>query len=197
MRMFHKVPIIVKPEFCIYAALVLLLLPLNWIVSWMAAAVFHEFCHWVVLVLLKVDIYSVSIGLSGAEIETEHMMTHQEILSALAGPLGGVVLVLLIRIFPQVAICALIQSLYNSIPIYPLDGGRVLRCAFFGLLEHRKASAICKTFEVAVIVLLAFTVAYAVIVYKLGIVPCVLVAFLLLKNKTLKIPCKQTKQIVQ
>lgn len=197
MRMFRNVPITVKPEFCIYAALVLLLLPLNWTVSWMAAAVFHELCHWVALVLLKVDIYSVSIGLSGAEIETEHMMTHQEILSALAGPLGGALLVLPVRILPQLAICALIQSLYNFIPIYPLDGGRILRCAVFGLLKHKKAAAICKTAEVAVIVLLAFTAGYALIVYKLGIAPCVLVVLLLLKNKTLKIPCKQPKQIVQ
>ena len=141
MRMFPKVPITVKPEFCIYAALVLLLLPLNWVVSWVAAAIFHELCHWVALILLKVDIYSVSIGLSGAEIETEHMMTHQEILSALAGPLGGALFVLSVRILPQLAICALIQSLYNFIPIYPLDGGRVLRCAIFDLLERKNAAS--------------------------------------------------------
>ena len=51
----------------------------------------------------------------------------QEFLSAMAGPAAGFLLVLLFPWFPRIAFSALVQSLFNLLPIYPFDGGRVIR----------------------------------------------------------------------
>ena len=60
--------------------------------------------------------------------ETSPMTPGREALCALAGPLGSFLLLLLARHFPEAAVCGIVQGGYNLIPIYPLDGGRILRC---------------------------------------------------------------------
>ena len=52
----------------------------------------------------------------------------REAICALAGPLGSFSLLLISEYFPEAAVCGLIQGAYNLIPVYPLDGGRLMRC---------------------------------------------------------------------
>jgi membrane-associated protease RseP (regulator of RpoE activity) len=117
----------ITPGFLIQLAAAILLLPVNWVIGWLLAAAFHEFCHYIALCYNGVRVFSIKIGFSGAIIETEHMQPKQELFSALAGPLGGFLLLIFLQIFPRIAICAFIQSLFNLLPIYPFDGGRAIR----------------------------------------------------------------------
>lgn len=117
---------------CVLGALLLLTLPLNWLGAAISAAAFHEACHALAVVALGGRIWSVSIGPGGALMQTSPLGRWQELICALAGPLGSLALIGLAGGFPRVAVCGLCQGLYNLLPIFPLDGGRAVRCLLPG-----------------------------------------------------------------
>ena len=127
----------IAPEVFLHLALLLLILPLRCIISFVLAAVIHEFGHLSILKLLKVRIYRIRIGVLGTVIETEEVTQKQELLSAMAGPIAGLITCLTARFFPILAICAFVQTAYNLLPVYPFDGGRVCRI-LSGMLFPRK-----------------------------------------------------------
>lgn len=174
-----------SPSVCIVGALTLLILPLEWILAALTAAVFHECCHIAALYLFHVRIFGISVGSGGTRIETEPMGRWQELCCAVAGPLGSLLLLILIRRCPMVSICALIQGLYNLLPIYPLDGGRVVRC-----LSGEKTA---NTIGFWTMLLLSLLGVYVTIRLKLGIGAMILLLLLVRR----KIPCKDGPQAVQ
>ena len=119
----------ISGSFWILLAIQILTLPLNWVVSAFLAASFHELCHILTLRFLHIPIFTLRLEVSGAILDTGPMETHEEFLCALAGPLGSFFLLLGLRHFPRMAICGLIQGIFNLIPLGNLDGGRMLRCA--------------------------------------------------------------------
>lgn len=68
------------------------------------------------------------------QIHTGDMSPAEAVICALSGPLGGLLLTLTIGYLPRLALCALVQSIFNLLPFYPLDGGRALRA----MLTNRK-----------------------------------------------------------
>lgn len=119
-----------SPGFCLLWAACLLLLPLRWAIGALLAALIHECAHFTAICLLGGQVYSVTLGGNGAVMETAPQRPGKEAICALAGPLGSFSLVLIAEYYPEAAVCGLIQGIYNLIPIYPLDGGRVVRCLF-------------------------------------------------------------------
>lgn len=119
----------ISGSFWILLAIQILTLPLNWVVSAFLAAAFHELCHILTLRFLHIPIYTLRLKASGATLETGFMDDKREFLCALSGPVGGLSLLLGLRLFPRVAICGLIQGLFNLIPLGSLDGSRMIRCA--------------------------------------------------------------------
>lgn len=116
----------------IFLAFLILTVPFGWITAGLLAAIVHEMCHILVIIALKVPIYSVSVGIFGAKIHTAPLSDTQEFVCAAAGPLGSFLCGLLIHRWPMIALCGLVQGFFNLLPIYPLDGGRMLRCLFRG-----------------------------------------------------------------
>lgn len=112
----------------IVLALMVLTLPLRWIIAAVLAAAVHELGHLLALKALGIPVRGIHFGLTGAKIRVGTLTKYQELLCALAGPLAGLSLCLLSSWFPRTAVCAFISSIYNLLPIYPLDGGRVIRC---------------------------------------------------------------------
>lgn len=109
-------------------AVLLLAVPLRWLLAAGISACFHELCHLAVIRLLGYSVEGVEIGTGGTVIRTPAMTPGRELLCTVAGPIGGVILFLMIRWLPCVALCAGVQTLFNLLPVFPMDGGRILRC---------------------------------------------------------------------
>lgn len=124
-----RVSVNITPGGLILGALLLLVIPLQWFISALLAAAFHEFCHYVAVSICRGHVYVLHISHSGAKMESSPLSPGQELFCALAGPAGSFFLLIFFRSFPRLALCALIQGIFNLLPLYPLDGGRAFRCA--------------------------------------------------------------------
>ena len=185
------------PLLWILLALMVLVLPVRWLLAVFAAALFHELCHCAMIRLCGGRTLSVQIGGSGTTLETEAMTPGKELLCALAGPVGGLLLLTMMRWLPRLVICAAIQSLYNLIPVYPLDGGRALRCFLSFLFPREKAETISLWVERLCLAGILGLGMYGTFFLRLGWMPLIYAGILLYQLSRRKIPCKPVRQRVQ
>ena len=121
--------LLISPSACITFAMMFLLLPIRWILAAAVAAMFHEFYHIAAVLLCGGNFHGLRIGSNGAILAAEEMSSRRTLLCTIAGPLGSLFLLLFLRWSPRIAFCGAVQGMYNLLPIYPLDGGRAIRCA--------------------------------------------------------------------
>lgn len=196
-RSANKVHFQVSAAICLSCALLLLILPLKWFAAAASAAFFHELCHWTAVKLCGGKILRIIIGGNGAVMEVEPMGPGRELVCSLAGPAGGLILLLLSRWLPRTAVCAAFHSVYNLLPVFPLDGGRALRCGAALFLSPSSADMFCNQMErfcKAALVLLGI---YGTFILQLGLLPIALSVLILIKTSSVKIPCKPGLQEVQ
>ena len=150
----------------------------------------HEISHCAALLLCGIPIERISIESNGAKIQTKAISPWQSIFCSLAGPAGGLILLLVGEIFPQAAICSLILSGYNLLPVFPLDGGRALRSLTGLLLPAPYAETICFIFEMVTFLLIIGLGIVMSFQWNLGILPLFAAALFWLQMLRIKIPCK-------
>lgn len=178
----NRPQISIRAELLLIIVIALLLLPMQWVVAWFGAVIFHEACHYAALRLCGNRVFEVKLSLSGALMVTESLSRGREFLCAVSGPVGGGLLLLLSKWFPRLAICGLFQSVYNLLPIFPLDGGRAMRCIL--------KDTTCSFLEWSVLILIGIICVYAAIFLKLGMLPIIFAGILFFKSGKVKIPCK-------
>lgn len=176
---------------CLFGALMLLVLPLNWLFAAVSAAIFHELCHILAIYLTGGHVQSLSVGIHGAVIQADIPPGKRELLCAMAGPAGSFLLAACRQWAPKLAVCALIQGLFNLLPVFPMDGGRMVRI----LLQRWVPSYAAKLERImgllsgGMILLLSFC-------YARNTVP-VLILIGTFRWISRKIPCKPCKNRVQ
>ena len=111
----------------ILLSLWILVMPWRWLGALAVASGIHELAHILALRLMGVRICGIRFLTRGIYLKVGQMTPVQECVCAAAGPVGSFALLGLIRVFPEAAILGIGQGLFNLIPIYPFDGGRVLR----------------------------------------------------------------------
>ena len=138
----HRIPIEISAGALILAAVLLLMLPIQWLVAALIAAITHELCHALMTIILGGKIESITIGGRGAVMKATALSSTKEMVACFAGPVGSLSLLLLARWMPRTAICGLIHGIYNLLPLFPLDGGRILRSLLYCVLTPPRANRV-------------------------------------------------------
>lgn len=121
------VQLVIEPGFCLLAALAVLIVPFPWLIGLVLAMAVHEMGHYLALKLCGVPVRCLRLTARGAILEVGHISGWIEFGCALAGPMAGVMLLWTARWLPRTALCALVQSVWNLLPIGQRDGARALR----------------------------------------------------------------------
>lgn len=180
----------------------LLLLPLRWFAASIAAALIHEFFHVAAIYITGGRILRIRIGHTGAQIVTQYMTPFRELICTLAGPIGGLMLLLFSRWIPLIAVCGAFQSAFNLLPVYPLDGARAFRCAIILVFGEERGYKIIRIAERVTGLCLIFLCVYCTFILRVGLLPLIVAAIVISRRgkqflRDIKIPCKDGKVGVQ
>lgn len=184
------------PGACFLAALLLLTLPLDWLLSAAAAAAFHECCHMGAIHLCGGSISSIRLRVGGAVIAAQIPGKKRELLCIAAGPAGSLLLYGLRFCAPKLAICALVQGLFNLVPVCSLDGGRILKL-LLELWAPEKADIRLRRIEMTLTAVGAMVLARRFLLLGGALQPLLLLLLWIIHAAGRKIPCKQVRNRVQ
>lgn len=188
---------VISSGLCILAALWVILLPIPWIAAFLTSVMLHELFHIAAIMLCGGKILQIRFRLFGAEIKTSPLSSWQEILCASAGPFSGILLLFFAKNFPRIALCGLCHSLYNLLPIYPMDGGRIIRAILFWILPQELAQRLTGLTEIVTKGALTVFIFGISLTLKSVFIPLVLAAIYLLHKLKAKISCKDEPLAVQ
>ena len=117
----------VTPGFAVLLGLLIALDPGGLCLPLMAAAALHELGHLAALRHCGAAVAELRLGVLGAVIAAGPMPPETERRCAVAGPLASLLGLGLFPVFPRFALLSGLLALANLLPVWPLDGGRILR----------------------------------------------------------------------
>ena len=117
----------VRPAAAVSFGLLLALDPAGLLLPLLLAASLHEAGHLLALRYCGVEVSLLQIGLTGAVLHTAPMERREAGLTAAAGPAVNIILFALLRhTVPVFSLLNLLLAAGNLLPVFPLDGGRIL-----------------------------------------------------------------------
>ena len=197
-NMQNKFPeIIISPALLLFVPVILLIIPFPWVLAGMCSILIHELCHIVAAKLLGKRIFCISFGSGGAEIQTDSMNLMEELIVSVTGPASCLISLLLAQHFPRFAVCSVVHSVYNLLPLYPLDGGRVLRCLTGRLLPQKTAKQFLTTVEIACMLFIVLIFIHAAMFFQITVLPILAGVIFAVRQYNRKKSCKGGQLRVQ
>lgn len=110
----------------------------GWLCLWfLIALICHESGHFLTMKFSGAPVYGLRLSAAGAMLRGGFAGYRQELACAAAGPLFSALLcACCFRWQPKLAVVSAVLGLVNLLPVYPLDGGRILRAALLLHLEQ-------------------------------------------------------------
>lgn len=153
------------------------------------SAALHEGGHLFAMRLCGVPCHGVELRGTGAVIRTGAVSPGREALCTAAGPLVNLLLLFLtFRLFPAMALVNFLLLCWNLLPLYPLDGGRLLHLLFAALLGQTAADRLTRVLNLLLCLAVSALAALQTCVYHAGLYPCLFAAVFLCKCANT--PCK-------
>lgn len=185
-----------EPWAYLFGALLVLTLPLDWLIAVVLAGLVHEVSHMAAILILGGKVHRLKIRIGAAVMDSEIPGSGRELLCALAGPLGSFLVASLHGMFPKVAVCGFVHGLFNLIPVYPMDGGRALKC-LLELTFPGKWHKIWNTLQLIILIMITAGAIYSSFWLNMGLLPVILAGIGWHKTLERKTPCKRRKIRVQ
>lgn len=99
--------------------------------------VLHELAHMLIAFMMRVKIKEITLLSVGVNAKYEENITlNKELIIASAGPLISLVLAIFLSNI-NFSIINIIIFITNMVPIYPLDGGRIVRISFIKIYGYK------------------------------------------------------------
>ena len=141
-------------------------------IYFLISAAVHELGHFCALKLCRVPVDGISLKLTGAVLQTVFHDEQSELFCAAAGPVASAILgALCLRWEAELAVISFLLAAVNLLPLFPLDGGRILR-AFLRLhCSEQCAEKILRIMTFTVCSILMLLACWGTIYLQAGIWP--------------------------
>lgn len=140
------IEISINMEIALFIVLFLVTKQIGLYALFMLFVLIHELTHMIVGISLgfkpkKIIVMPFGFKIEFKEIEWNKKIELKNAIISFAGPLANVVILLIaafLKLHTNIIYINLIITLFNLLPIYPLDGGRILKSILTVKLENKK-----------------------------------------------------------
>lgn len=172
----------ISPAFIFFLCAYYFFDPADTFVPFLVGITVHEAAHLLVLPLLGAKVHRLRLSGCGAVIVTDSLCNWKEIIAAAVGPAANFTLFLLTaKSAPIAAFVNLCLFVYNMLPFYPLDGGRILRALLQILLPTRTALWTERILSAFCCGILLFSACWLTCIQHAGLWPVITVSLLLIR----------------
>lgn len=186
----ERLKVKIKPLFVLYVFLCMYFGWYNDIFFYVVTLVLHEYGHYLATIKLGYSVDGMIFALYGSALKTNNCYkSKDEILIALCGPLVNIIIILILLaswwLFPSLylftkpfLVANIMVLIFNMLPIYPLDGGRILLTYLSKRVSRNRlekiSQKICTFMGIVILLLFVFSI-FIAINYSLLFIGCFLV----------------------
>ena len=141
-------------------------------VCFLCSVLLHEMAHLLAAALCRVGVSAFVLRAGGGVIETENMDYRKEIVIAAAGPTASFLAAAVGQsVYGEFAAVSILLGAANLLPVFPLDGGRILRGLLLLILPMDVALKIGKVITFTVCGGLMLLACWGAAVWQCGLWP--------------------------